>query len=123
MISFDKRSVSGADADTHDQGSREISVPEIAGGMNDQISPDDLDMLQGIIDRVCTCCSIPRHGKRADRLARHLTDRFRKGMSDEGRAVRDRHVAGVALFRSTPLGRLNAEPAKACRGLQSLPTR
>ena len=48
-----------------------------------QISPDELDMLQRTFDRVCIWCSIPRYGKRADRLARHITDQFRKGLSDE----------------------------------------
>ncbi|MCK3779652.1 hypothetical protein MZK49_23430 [Ensifer sesbaniae] len=84
MIGFDKSSVSGTDADIPDQGGQEVSAQEIASGMNSPIGPDDLDMLQRVIDRVCTCCSIPRRGKRADRLARHLTDQFRRGMSDEG---------------------------------------
>lgn len=47
IIGFDKRSVSGTDADTPEQGSEE-SAQEIADGMNSPISPDDLDMLSAL---------------------------------------------------------------------------
>ncbi|MBZ7927194.1 hypothetical protein LAC81_35205 (plasmid) [Ensifer adhaerens] len=59
-----------------------VSVEEVAGGPDSQISPEDLQMLQRTLDRMCVWCSIPRYGKRADRLARYLTERFRSGRYD-----------------------------------------
>lgn len=61
----------------------EVSMVDIARQEGAQISPDELDMLQRTFDRVCIRCSIPRYGKRSDRLARHITDQFRKGVRDE----------------------------------------
>ncbi len=61
----------------------EVSILHISREKGAQISPDELDMLQRTFDRVCIWCGIPRYGKRADRLARHITDQFRKGLSDE----------------------------------------
>jgi hypothetical protein len=40
-------------------------------------------MLQRTFDRVCTCWSISRYGKRAELLACHITDQFRNGMIDD----------------------------------------
>ncbi|WDZ75434.1 hypothetical protein PWG15_12485 [Ensifer adhaerens] len=72
-----------ANAGMVDQVNPEVSMQEIAAGPTVQISPDELDMLQRTFDRVCIWCSIPRYGKRAERLAWHITDQFRKGMTDE----------------------------------------
>ena len=82
-IGFDRRSVADANADVLYYGNPEVSMQEVAGGLADQINPDEVDMLQRTFHRVCTWCSIPRYGKRADRLARHIIDQFRKGLSDE----------------------------------------
>ncbi|MFK0277454.1 hypothetical protein ACIQUG_27510 [Ensifer sp. NPDC090286] len=62
---------------------REVSIRAIAREPHGQITPDELDMLQRTFDRVCIWCGIPRFGKRADRLARYLTDQFRCGERDE----------------------------------------
>lgn len=61
----------------------EVSMLDITRQEGAQIGPEEIDMLQRTFDRVCIWCSIPRYGKRADRLARHITDQFRKGMRDE----------------------------------------
>jgi hypothetical protein len=82
-IGFELRSVSRENADKLVHGSREGLIHEIAGEVDGQISPDELDMLQRTFDRVCIWCNIPRYGKRADRLARQLTGQFRSGISDE----------------------------------------
>jgi len=83
MTGFDKRSVAPVNAEALVHGNPEISMQEIAKEPAAQISPDELDMLQRTFDRVCIWCSIPRYGKRAERLARHITDQFRDGMGDE----------------------------------------
>ena len=83
MIGLDLRSAAQTDAGTPVHGSQEVSMQEIAREPDSQIGPDDLDMLQRTFDRVCIWCSIPRYGKRADRLARHITGQFRRGVSDE----------------------------------------
>ncbi|WDZ81870.1 hypothetical protein PWG15_33760 (plasmid) [Ensifer adhaerens] len=61
----------------------EVSTHRVAADPTIHISPDELDMLQRTFDRVCLWCSIPRYGKRAERLARHLTNQFRDGVNDE----------------------------------------
>ena len=61
-------------------GDQAVSIREIA---DQPLSADELDMLQRTFDRVCVWCSIPHYGKRAERVARHITDQFRKGMIDE----------------------------------------
>ncbi|WP_143348244.1 hypothetical protein [Ensifer adhaerens] len=82
-IGFDLRAAVQADADRPVHVSQETSMQEIAREPDGQIGPDDLDMLQRTFDRVCIWCDIPRYGKRADRLARHITGQFRRGVSDE----------------------------------------
>ncbi|OCP04581.1 hypothetical protein BBX50_25170 [Ensifer sp. LC11] len=77
-VGFDLRSAPEANTDALVHGGEEI-----AGGPDGKIDPVDLDMLQRTFDRVCIWCSIPRYGKRADRLARHITGQFLRGICDE----------------------------------------
>ncbi|KSV66081.1 hypothetical protein N183_33585 [Sinorhizobium sp. Sb3] len=83
MTGFDKRSVAPSNAAAVIHGIPEVSLQQIAGEPAFQISPDELDMLQRTFDRVCTWCSIPRYGKRAQMLARNIIEQFRNGVSDE----------------------------------------
>ena len=101
MIAFYKSAALDPNADTLQQGNQEVSMEEIAGGLNSRITPDELDMLQRTFDRVCIWCSIPRHGKRADLLARYITDQFREGLSDE-----------AALFGDAMWREQNSEAAR-----------
>jgi len=48
-----------------------------------QVSPNDLEYLQRIFDRVCVWCHIERPSKRADLLASYLMDEFRAGNREE----------------------------------------
>ncbi|MFK0278667.1 hypothetical protein ACIQUG_33745 [Ensifer sp. NPDC090286] len=61
----------------------EVTMVDVSRKEGAQISPEDLELLQRTFDRVCIWCDIPRYGKRADRLARHITDQFRKGLCGE----------------------------------------
>lgn len=82
-IGFETSSAPEANAVALGHGNSEVSMRDIASEPTIQISPDELDMLQRTFDRVCIWCSIPHYGKRAERLARHITDQFRKGITDE----------------------------------------
>ncbi|WP_199773021.1 hypothetical protein [Ensifer adhaerens] len=66
---FDKRSVTQGNLDALVHVNPVATMQEVAGGSGNQISPDDLEMLQRTFDRVCIWCGVPRYGKRADRLA------------------------------------------------------
>lgn len=83
IIGFYKSAAMDGNPNVLRQGNREVSMQEIAGGLNSRISQEELDMLQRTFDRVCTWCSIPRYGKPAERLARDIADQYRKGLSDE----------------------------------------
>ncbi|MBW0366888.1 hypothetical protein [Ensifer adhaerens] len=82
-IGFDPRLAAYADSGAPALGSQEVSMQEFAREPDGPIGPDDLDMLQRTFDRVCIWCDIPRYGKRADRLASHITGQFRRGIADE----------------------------------------
>ncbi len=81
-VGFDISSVATSTAGPL-QGKPEVSMQEITTDSTIKISPNELDMLQRTFDRVCTWCSIPRYGKRAERLARHITEQFSTGLRDE----------------------------------------
>ncbi|KRD56461.1 hypothetical protein [Ensifer sp. Root278] len=80
MIGYYKSAALEENADSLSHGNQAVSIREIA---DQPLSADELDMLQRTFDRVCIWCSIPRYGKRADRLARHITEQFRQGLWDE----------------------------------------
>lgn len=80
MIGYYKSAAVEENADSLTRGTREVSIQEITG---QPLSPDELDMLQRTFDRACIWCRIPRSGKRAESLARHIANQFRNGVSDE----------------------------------------
>lgn len=63
---------------------------DLADNATQQISPTELEFLEGIFDRVCMCCDIERPSERADQLARFIVNEFRAGVREE--ALRMRHV-------------------------------
>ncbi len=65
-------------------------------------------MLQRTFDRVCIWCSIPCYSERADRLVRHLTRQFRRGLSDE-----------TALFETAMWLEKNADASNTARTLSA----
>lgn len=56
---------------------------DLAENATQQISPTELEFLEGIFDRVCMCCDIERPSERADQLARFIVNEFRAGVREE----------------------------------------
>ena len=52
-----------------------------------QVSPNELEFLQGIFDRVCMLRGLRRPSAQADHLARFIMDEFRAGVVEEAALV------------------------------------
>jgi hypothetical protein len=63
-----------------------------------QVSPGELEAVQGVFDRVSIWCDVAHPSERADRLARFIIDDFRHGTVDE--ATLFAHAMGREARRS-----------------------